>query len=350
VAVSLGYGLITAQVPPGSARSPADEYADTLALARLAEDAGFGSLWASEHHGVADGYLPSVTVLLAAIASVTRRARLGMGVALAPLQDPLRFAEDCAVLDQLSAGRLIVGLGLGWREEEFRAFGIPVGDRVTRMRELVEVCRLAWAGERFTFAGRHRRFDQVAVTPRPTHAVPILLGGTVEASVARAGRHGDGFLSSQWAATPEAFLRRVEVFDRGVRESGRDPASMLLVVFLNVFVTADGRLPDEVARAIWYQVGAYAAWRVPTDIPGRPFVLAPFDAAAVPGWVIAGTPDAVAERLARWAAALAARRAVVSVRLHYPGMPLRLAADALELFVSRVVPRLGIAPTALPDD
>ena len=234
--------------------------------------------------------------------------------------------------------------------KEFRAFGIPVGDRVKRMRELVDVCRLAWSGERFTFAGQHRRFDQVVVTPRPAHAVPILLGGTVEASVARAGRHGDGFLSSQWAATPEVFLQRVEVFDRGVRDSGRDPASMLLVVFLNVFVTADGRLPDEVARGIWHQVGAYAAWRVPTDVPDQPFALAPFDAAAVPGWVIAGTPHAVAERLAAWTAALAPRRSVVAVRLHYPGMPLRLAADALELFVSRVVPLLGIAPGALPDD
>jgi hypothetical protein len=85
--VTLGLGLFTGQVPPGGARTVADEYRDMLELARLGEGAGFGSLWVSEHHGAADGYLPSLAVALGAMAAVTRRARLGMGVALAPFPD-----------------------------------------------------------------------------------------------------------------------------------------------------------------------------------------------------------------------------------------------------------------------
>ncbi len=335
--MSFGLGLFTGQVPPGSARTFAEEYRDMLELARLGDAAGFASLWVSEHHGAADGYLPSLNVMLAAMAAVTERAELGMGVALAPFNHPLRFAEDCAVVDQLSGGRLLVGLGLGWREEEFRAFGVRPSERVARTAELVEVCRRAWTQERFSYGP----FTDVAVTPKPAHPVPILIGGTVEASVRRAGRLGDGFLSSQWAAPPADFLQRVAVFEAGVRASGRDPADMLLVAFLNVWVTLDGRVPDEVAARIWHQAGAYAAWAVPSDVPGRPFAMPAFDRAEVAARVIAGTPDAVAARLGAWVDELRDRRVVLAVRLHYPGLPLAPAAAALELFASRVAPQLA---------
>ncbi len=346
--VSLGLGLFTGQVPVGAARTFADEYRDMLELARLGEAAGFGSLWVSEHHGTADGYLPSLPVALGAMAAVTRRVRLGMGVALAPFQHPLRFAEDCAVVDQISAGRLVVGLAMGWREEEFRSFSIPLRQRVSRTTELVEVCRRAWSAERFSYDGRHFTFQEVAVTPKPAHRLRVLLGGTVAGSVARAGRLGDGFLSSQWAAAPDAFLRRVEVFDQAVSESGREPSDMLLVPFLNVFVSEDGALPDVVAEGVWHQVGAYDAWRVPADTPDADFALPPIDRAKVEGSLICGTPAAVAERLRPWVSALERRHLVLAVRLHYPGMPLALSAAAIDLFAARVAPELGVESGAVP--
>src|SRR5919206_2788889 len=132
MAVRVGVGLFTGQVPEGAARTFAQEYRDTIELVRSAEALGFDSAWVSEHHGTSDGYLPSLLLMLAAFAAVTERIRLGTGVVLAPLHDPIRLAEDAAVVDQLSDGRLVLGLGIGWRPEEFRMFDVPIQERLQR--------------------------------------------------------------------------------------------------------------------------------------------------------------------------------------------------------------------------
>src|SRR5438093_6841821 len=154
MAVQIGIGLFTAQVPPDSGRTFSQEYREIVDLVRLAETMGFDSAWVSEHHGSSDGYMPSLLPTLAAFAAATERIKLGTGVLLAPFHNPLRLAEDAAVIDQISGGRLILGLGLAWREEEFRMFGIPIKERVRRTVETIEILRRAWTGERFSFDGR----------------------------------------------------------------------------------------------------------------------------------------------------------------------------------------------------
>jgi alkanesulfonate monooxygenase SsuD/methylene tetrahydromethanopterin reductase-like flavin-dependent oxidoreductase (luciferase family) len=263
-----------------------------------------------------------------------------MGVALGPFQHPLRFAEDCAVVDQISNGRLVVGLGYGWREEEFRSFAVPIRERVGRTVDLIEVCRRAWSEDRFSYEGRHVRYEQVAVIPRPARPIPIVMGGTVEAAVARAGRIGDGFISSQWAAGPDVFRQRVAIVDEAARAAGRNPDDLLLITLLNVFVSEHGGLPEEVVARVWHQLGTYAAWRVPTDVPGVPFALPPMDRAAVEAGVISGTPDQVIPRLLPWVEAFRKRRFVLGVRLHYPGMSFDAASNTVDLFSRQVLPRL----------
>src|SRR6266542_238490 len=144
MAVRVGVGLFTGQIPVGSGRTFAREYRQMLDLVRLAETIGFDSAWVSEHHGSSDGYMSSLLPTLAAFAAATERIELGTGVMLAPFHHPLRLAEDAATVDLLSGGRLILGLGLGWREEEFRMFGLPVADRVRRTVETVDILRKAW--------------------------------------------------------------------------------------------------------------------------------------------------------------------------------------------------------------
>jgi alkanesulfonate monooxygenase SsuD/methylene tetrahydromethanopterin reductase-like flavin-dependent oxidoreductase (luciferase family) len=335
--LSVGLGLLTAQLPPGGGRSPSEEYRDLLRLARLAEKAGFDSVWLSEHHGAADGYLPSLPVLAAAIAAVTERIQIGFGVVLAPFQHPLRFAEDCAVLDQLARGRLIVGLAPGWREEEFRAFGVPRSERIRRTLELIRICKLAWSEERFSFSGRLFSYDQVAVTPKPFHPLPVYMGAFVEKAATRAGKIADGFLASR--NDFGKFKSLVDAFDSGAREAGRDPSHLGVGFLQNTWVSADGRTPPEVVAGAWHQLGTYIAWER-TDTPEARYELPQLDQSVVDARTPRGMPEQLLERLGPWIEAFGKRDLTAVYRLHYPGMTYDQAAPAVELFGSKVAPAL----------
>src|SRR5919106_2232508 len=150
--------------------------------------------------------MPSLLVLAAAIAQATERVQIGTGVLLAPLHDPLRVAEDAATVDLISGGRFILGLGAGWRNEEFEVFGVDQAARTGRVRETVHVLRGAWVPGAFSFTGNHFSFKDVNITPKPTKPIPIWLGGFAPGAIRRAGRIGDGFLgSSTGTAGVEAF-------------------------------------------------------------------------------------------------------------------------------------------------
>lgn len=213
--MKLGFGLVTCQRNPDDPehRSDAEIYTQAIDLARQCDAAGLASYWVSEHHFVDDGYLPAMTVMLAAAAAVTENIVLGTGVLLAPLWHPLRLAEDLATIDVMSRGRLIVGLGLGWREEEFLGFGAPFRRKVRALEDTVATLRAAWRGE--TVGAEH-----VAVTPRPFRAggPPIWIGGFADPAVERAGRIGDGFFAS--VSSLDGLRDRVAV----LRRSGRDVA------------------------------------------------------------------------------------------------------------------------------
>jgi len=183
VSLRIGVGLWTGQ---------GTDYRDAVPLAVAAEEAGFDSFWVTEHHGLPDGYLPAPLTLLAALAPVTSRIALGTGLVLAPLHHPLRLAEDAAVVDRLSGGRLVLGLGLGYAEHEYRAFGVDPATRGVRLEALVGALRAAWTGQEFC-APELGLYD-VRVTPTPAHTIPIWLGGYAAAAVARAGRIADGHL------------------------------------------------------------------------------------------------------------------------------------------------------------
>lgn len=130
-------------------------YRETLEQAEWVDTLGFDSIWLSEHHVTDEGYLPAMFPMLAALAMTTRSVRLGTAMLLAPLYHPIRFAEDAAVTDHLSGGRLELGVAPGYRVEEFAALGVARSERGSRTDELVQVARLAWTGEPFTYRGRH---------------------------------------------------------------------------------------------------------------------------------------------------------------------------------------------------
>jgi alkanesulfonate monooxygenase SsuD/methylene tetrahydromethanopterin reductase-like flavin-dependent oxidoreductase (luciferase family) len=221
--VKFGYGLITCQRPPDDPRTDAEIYRDAIERAERAEAVGLDSAWVSEHHFLDDGYMPSLLVMCAAIAQATSTITIGTAVLLAPLYHPLRLAEDAATVDLISNGRLILGIGAGWRPEEFDIFGTPLDTRGKRMRDTVRILREAWS------AGLTTSGDGgVNVTPKPAHDIPIWLGGFAPGAIKRAGRIADGFLgSSSGTSGIEAFKQAKQL---AIDARGNDDFSFALHV------------------------------------------------------------------------------------------------------------------------
>ena len=339
--VTFGLGVLTGQrIDAGSAAG--DEYRLMVDLAVEAEAAGFDAVWVSEHHGAEDGYLPSTMPILAAMAAVTERVRLGTAIALAPFQPPLRFAEDCAVVDQLSDGRLVVALGAGWRRQEFEWFGIAFAERVARTVDLIGICRAAWTGEQFSYEGTHTSIQDALVSPRPVGHLPIWLGGTVDAAAARAGQLADGFFASP-RADLATCLARVAAFDSAALAAGRDPARLGIAFHVDSWVARDGRIPPRVLKGMRHVTETYAAWHAADDghAERRPVA----DEAAVRKRGFMGSPAEVIEQARPWIEALGDRDLHVVIRLHYPGMSRAEARDAIRLYAGEVVPALSAAVT-----
>lgn len=164
-------------------------YATALEQAAWADELGFDLIGLGEHHSAADGYNPSSLILASAMAACTSSIRLRTSVLLAPLYDPAKLAEDAAVVQTLSNGRLLLGLGAGYRPSEFETFGRSLDDRWRVMGEICEFLRRAWIGEEFEWQGR-----RCLITPRPEpFAPPILLGGSSAAAARRAAHIADGW-------------------------------------------------------------------------------------------------------------------------------------------------------------
>jgi alkanesulfonate monooxygenase SsuD/methylene tetrahydromethanopterin reductase-like flavin-dependent oxidoreductase (luciferase family) len=179
--------------PPLAGTSMQERYRAALEMTEWADRLGFVSVTLSEHHGSDDGYLPSPVAMAAAIAARTETIRIHIAALVAAFHDPLRLAEDLAVVDLVSGGRLDVVITNGYVAREFAMFGQPVSERARRTAETVATLRRAWTGEPFEFRGRTAR---VLPTPAQPGGPRIVLGGSSEAAARRAARIGDGFTPS----------------------------------------------------------------------------------------------------------------------------------------------------------
>ncbi|MET0728499.1 MAG: LLM class flavin-dependent oxidoreductase [Acidimicrobiales bacterium] len=171
-----------------------DRYEAALEMIEWADQRGALAVSLSEHHGSEDGYLPSPLVMAAAVAARTRNLAIGINALIAPFHDPLRLAEDVAVVDRLSRGRLNMTIAGGYAQHEFDMFGVALSERPARLRETVATLRAAWTGEPFEFRGRTVR---VLPTPAQPGGPKIVLGGSSEAAARRAARIADGFVPSE---------------------------------------------------------------------------------------------------------------------------------------------------------
>lgn len=207
--MQFGVGPFTGQRPAFDDRSMADIYDDMLALAAVADDVGLDSVWVSEHHFVDDGYMSGTLPMLSAIAAVTEKIAVGTSASVAPLHRPLRLAEDAATVDLISGGRLLFGTAVGYREEEFEAFGVDLSDRANRIETAIRVLRAAWSdGPLGSVAEAVGAPSHLTVTPKPASEPPITIAGQAKPAVRRAARMGDGWLPFP-SETPGGIERRL---------------------------------------------------------------------------------------------------------------------------------------------
>jgi probable F420-dependent oxidoreductase len=337
----IGYGFLTAQHHPDDPRSDVEIYREAIEVAVELEAGGIDSIWTSEHHFVDDGYLPSQLPVLAAVAARTSRVRLGTGVLLAPMFDPLHLAEDAATVDLISAGRLVLGLGIGWRDEEFAGFGVEVRERGSRLEATVGVLRQAWSDGLVTGDGRHFRYDGLNVTPKPARpsGPPIWIGAGAEPAVRRAGRIADGYLAGP--ASPEGLARRIGWVRGEAAAVGRDPAGISANLYRPTFAWRDGDAWERIRESAWYIDWKYGDMadargsrerRPPPRISGE-------DQARVRRAMNVGTPEQVAEEILRYRDVLSDEGTYVA-RAHFPGLDPDVAAESRRILVEEVLPLL----------
>ena len=202
-------------------------------MARAAEAAGFESIWVGDHYlyrgdGRRERGPWEAWTLLAGLAAVTRWARLGPLVACLGFHAPAQLAKMAATVDEVSGGRLVFGLGAGWNETEFRAFGVPFDHRASRFEEAFEIVRRLLAGERVTHHGRFWRVQDAVLLPSPARRPALMVGSTGERVLAAALPHVDAWNTwyDAYANTAEGFAALNASITNAAERAGRNPAEI----------------------------------------------------------------------------------------------------------------------------
>lgn len=341
--MEFGYGLLTAQCPPESDRDYEQVYEESIKLAQLAEKSGFDVVWTSEHHFFDDGYSPSVLPLSGALAQATSTIDIGTGIALAPLHDPVRLAEDAATIDLISGGRFRLGLANGYMDREFDVFGVDKSTRGTRVVETIELCRRAWQEERFSFDGRIFQYDDLQIEPTPPEGGPdIYLGGTSEHAVERAVRRADGHIGIVYYDEEHSYRSSFAQFSDNVDQmQGRvdDDFAVALMQYTHVNKSPEAAW-DQLLPSVVYSRRKYAEHADGRD--ASEWDLESMDEEQrqrLKNGALVGDPETVIEQLRAYDAAVDGELHVIA-RMWHPLLDYETHAEAIRLFGEEVIPAL----------
>ena len=318
--------------PPDSGLDHPQLYQAALRQIEWADQAGFDLVWFTEHHFVDDGDLPSWIPVAAAAAARTRRVRFGTDICLLPFNHPVRLAEDLAVLDNISGGRVEVGVGMGYAPHEFRGFGIPLARRVSLMEEGIEVLQRCFTGEKFSYAGKRHQLEAVRITPGYVQAggPPLWIAAMSAAGARRAARYGTHFL-------PQG--RKAESFDPwvdAVTRAGRQPSAHRVGIIRGILPTPDRERDwPKVRAAERYRMALYNRFFAESGeglgSGGEP----------VPqNWIVGTVDECVAELVGF------IRRFGITDIVSWgipPGIHPDAMAAPLELLIGAVIPRVRLA-------
>jgi alkanesulfonate monooxygenase SsuD/methylene tetrahydromethanopterin reductase-like flavin-dependent oxidoreductase (luciferase family) len=350
--VGLMYGF---QAPERFGRSAEQVYREGLEQVRWADRAGFDAVWMTEHHFFADGYCPSPMTVCAAAAAVTERVRICQGIVVLPTYGhPLRLAEDAAVIDLMSGGRLELGIGQGYRQDEYDGFGLDFKARRRMFLEGWDILDAALGGERFSYEGRHFSVLDGCVRPRPAQQPfpPLWLGAATPTTRRRVAERGGNLLIS--LLTDRDHTRaQFDGYRADLAAVGRDPAASPIALIRECHVAEDrDRAFAEVLPHLHYMykevyVPPHATFVERLPDGGRRTILDPsdpyYDTEAF--WkdrFIIGDPESAAAEIVRYRDELGIDQLVLHVA--HPGMAHETVMRCMELLVDRVLPAVAATP------
>ncbi|MFC4949177.1 LLM class flavin-dependent oxidoreductase [Pseudonocardia sp. GCM10023141] len=337
--IKFGIFPITEDWPDGA--DMARVYNEIVAEARLAESVGFDSCLITEHHQQADGYFPNPLMVSAGVARSTTTLKVGSCVALAPLYNPIRLTEDAALLDVISGGRLILGLGASYVSEDLAAFGVDVSQRGALMEDTVRFLQEAWTHDNLDFDGEVFHFKNMRVTPKPVQQPrpPVWLGAWTPQGLRRAGRLGDAWVTDVINTLP-TFKMFAEIYRKSAEKAGKTP-SIAVLRECWVAPSTDQALEEYAehlmtSHKFYYEAGGYSPLVDPwiTDLTSTDEFT--YDKVS-PDRFIIGSPEHCISEIERWNAELGSDYFVMRFR-HPTGPTHEKALASIKLFGEKVIP------------
>lgn len=313
-------------------------YAEVIEEAVEAEALGWDGFFFTEHHFDAWSLAPSPNLLLAALAMKTNRMRLGTGVHILPVHDPVRLAEEAGMLDVMSGGRLELGLGRGNFQFELDRFTAPAEESVARFDEHLEVLTKALRANRFTYDGNWTKVRKPStVYPRPMQAsLPIWIGATSPATVEKVGRLGHNLAGGAYPDRGE----RLERFIAAARTAGRTVSGANFVALAPLFVAPTDAEAEKIVSTVSAQMRPFALKRI-EDGAAAP---ASLTSESLAQSSIFGSPRTVRDKLAHILAGCGARRFMGILR--FRGTSTEIVRQTQKLFAEEVAPALRNLKTA----
>lgn len=320
-------------------------YQEMLEQVLLAEKYNFDAAMVCEHHFTKHGYYPSPLLVCAGLAQATKKIRIGSAVLLLPLWNPLHVAEDAATLDVMSGGRLILGLGQGYRPEEFGAFQVSLNERWARLAEGTKIIRRLFTEEHITHKGRFYEFKDVTLTPKPLQNPhpPIWIAAKSETAVRRAARIGDAYFSDP--VTPFGVLRRLyRAYIDELKRQGRDFYKLERPMFRECYVTdRNSDAWEEAKEHVLAIYGDYYQWGHLQDDAGN--LVKPGERTyeefleVLQKRFIMGDPDTAINEIERYEREFEITELIL--RIHFPDMPRRKVLNAITLLARKVMPHFS---------
>jgi len=301
---------------------------------RAARDSGFASVWFPDHYIIGPIRMPQPVPLMAYLLRDTGNMMIGPNIRILALLNPVQAAEEAATMDILSGGRYVCGVGLGYREQEFSAFNVPINERAARFRECVSVMRRLFTEDKVDHHGKYYTVDNsgLSAMPHTPGGPPIYIAGLADAAIKRAARIGDAWLAVN-TTDIRTTKKHMDVYRAALKEYGRTPKEYPLTRECYVG-TSHKTAFDECRAALHYKYSAYAAWGASRPVTDKDAFGMSFEEFCKDRFII-GDKVSVKEEVAKYQAELGCDHFIM--RCQWPGLPVERVLHTIrslgEIFV-----------------